>query len=171
MNKMIRIIMFIVHLKILLFCKHISVPSHHVATNYFISLAITIIFSETTYSVDEDDGPAQPVLVLSNPSATGFTVRVREVERSATSEQIKIHQYINISIDRTGNDDYGPGVYTVTIPAGATMIPFDIPIVDDGTFEDNEDFDIIIVPGSLPTSVTRGNPGRARVTIEDDNGQ
>ena len=54
------------------------------ASNYFISLAITITFSQSTYSVDEDDGPAQPVLVLSNPSATGFTVRVREVEGSAT---------------------------------------------------------------------------------------
>ena len=52
-------------------------------------VAITITFSETTYSVDEDDGPAQPVLVLSNPSATDFTVRVREVEGSATSKQTK----------------------------------------------------------------------------------
>ena len=51
-------------------------------------LAITITFSQTTYDVDEDDGPAQPVLVLSNPSATAFTVRVREVPRTATSKHI-----------------------------------------------------------------------------------
>ena len=76
-----------------------------------------------------------------------------------------------INNDRTGNDDYGSGVYTVTIPAGATMVPFDIPIVDDeDTSEGNEDFDIIIVLGSLPTNITLGNPGRARVTIEDDDG-
>ena len=54
-------------------------------------VAITITFSETTYDIDEIAGPARPVLVLSNPSATEFTVRVREVERSATSEQTKIN--------------------------------------------------------------------------------
>ena len=54
-------------------------------------VAITITFSETTYDIDENAGPARPVLVLSNPSATKFTVRVREVERSATSEQTKIN--------------------------------------------------------------------------------
>ena len=73
-----------------------------------------------------------------------------------------------INNDFTGNDDYGPGPYTVTIPAGQTMVPFDIPIVNDGTFEDNEDFNIIIVPGSLPGDVTRGNPGMATVNIIDD---
>ena len=52
-------------------------------------VAITVMFSETTYDVNENAGPAQPVLVLSNPSATQFTVRVREAERSATSEQTK----------------------------------------------------------------------------------
>ena len=51
------------------------------------------MFSQPTYSVIENAGPAQPVLVLSNPSATEFTVRVRENERSATSEQTK---YISI---------------------------------------------------------------------------
>ena len=70
--------------------------------------------------------------------------------------------------DPTGNDDYGPGPNTVIIPAGATMVPFDIPIVDDNILEDNEDFDIIIVPGSLPDDVSVGNPGRATVNIIDD---
>ena len=58
-------------------------------------VAITIMFSETTYDVDEDDGSARPVLVLSNPSSTVITVRVREVERSAASERTK---YISILI-------------------------------------------------------------------------
>ena len=40
----------------------------------------------STYSVDEDDGPAQPVLVLSNPSSTDITVRVRDTQNTATSE-------------------------------------------------------------------------------------
>ena len=72
------------------------------------------------------------------------------------------------SNDLTGNDDYGPGPYTVRIPAGTTVVPFDIPIVDDNILEGNEDFDIIIVPGSLPDDVSVGNPGRATVNIIDD---
>ena len=44
------------------------------------------MFSETTYSVDEDDGPAQPVLVLSNPSSMTFTVQVTNTDGSATGE-------------------------------------------------------------------------------------
>ena len=47
-------------------------------------------FSETTYSVDEDDGPAQPGLVLSNPSATATTVEVTSSGGSATGEYCSI---------------------------------------------------------------------------------
>ena len=43
-------------------------------------------FSETTYSVDENAGPAQPLLVLSNPSSTDITVEVFDTSGSATSE-------------------------------------------------------------------------------------
>ena len=48
------------------------------------------MFSERTYSVDEDDGPAQPVLVLSNPSATPFNVTVTSTDGSATGEYCSI---------------------------------------------------------------------------------
>ena len=54
-------------------------------TNIFI-LAITVMFSETMYSVNEDGGPAKPVLVLSNPSATVITVQVTNTNKSATGE-------------------------------------------------------------------------------------
>lgn len=50
------------------------------------------------------------------------------------------------------------------------MVSFDIPIVNNMILEGNEDFEIIIVPGSLPDDVTRGNPGKASVTIKDDDG-
>ena len=49
---------------------------------YFI--AITVMFSQSMYSVDEDDGPARPVLVLSNPSSTDITVEATDTEGSAT---------------------------------------------------------------------------------------
>ena len=42
--------------------------------------------SPVTYVVDEDDGPAQPVLVLSNPSSTDITVQVFNTDGSATGE-------------------------------------------------------------------------------------
>ena len=44
------------------------------------------MFNQSTYSVNEDDGPAQPVLVLSNPSSTDITVQVRDNENTATGE-------------------------------------------------------------------------------------
>ena len=49
-------------------------------------LAITVMFNQSTYSVDEDDGPAQPVLVLSNPSSMEFTVQVRDSSNTATGK-------------------------------------------------------------------------------------
>ena len=49
-------------------------------------LAITVMFSETTYSVNENAGPAQPVLVLSNPSSMTITVQVINTGGSATGE-------------------------------------------------------------------------------------
>ena len=53
-------------------------------------LAITVMFSETTYSVNENAGPAQPVLVLSNPSSTQFTVEVINTDITATGEYCSI---------------------------------------------------------------------------------
>ena len=44
------------------------------------------MFNQSTYRVDEDDGPAQPVLVLSNPSSTDITVQVTNTDGSATGE-------------------------------------------------------------------------------------
>ena len=57
---------------------------------YLLPLAITVSFSKTTYSVDEDAGPAQPTLVLSNPSATDITVEVTSGGGSATGEYCSI---------------------------------------------------------------------------------
>ena len=53
-------------------------------------LDITVMFEESTYSVDENDGPAQPVLVLSNPSSMIITVQVTNTDGSATGEYCSI---------------------------------------------------------------------------------
>ena len=46
----------------------------------------SVRFSQSTYSFNEDDGPAQPALVLSNPSSTDITVQVIDTENTAISE-------------------------------------------------------------------------------------
>ena len=48
------------------------------------------MFSETMYSVNENAGPAQPVLVLSNPSTTPITVRVANTDGTASGEYCSI---------------------------------------------------------------------------------
>ena len=48
------------------------------------------MFEESAYSVDENDGPAQPVLVLSNPSSMTITVQVTNTDGSATGEYCSI---------------------------------------------------------------------------------
>ena len=44
------------------------------------------MFNQSSYTVDEGFGPAQPVLVLSNPSSTDITVQMRDIQNTATSE-------------------------------------------------------------------------------------
>ena len=51
---------------------------------FTVGSIVTIELS--TYSVDEDDGPAKPVLVLTNPSSTDITVQVRDTQDSAISK-------------------------------------------------------------------------------------
>ena len=52
--------------------------------------AITVIFSQTMYSVNENTGPAQPVLVLSEPLSFNITVEVYNTDGSATGEYCSI---------------------------------------------------------------------------------
>ena len=51
-----------------------------------IAASLSVNFSQSTYSVNEDDGVVQPVLVLSNPSSANITVRVRDNSNNATGE-------------------------------------------------------------------------------------
>ena len=49
-------------------------------------IGILLSFNETGYSIDESDGPVQPVLLLSNPSSTDIAIQIRDDGRTATSE-------------------------------------------------------------------------------------
>ena len=51
-----------------------------------ITIDTTITFSQSTYSVDENNGSVRIVLVLSNPSSTDITVQVRDSNNTATGE-------------------------------------------------------------------------------------
>ena len=48
------------------------------------------MFTQTVYYVNEDAGPVQPILVLSNPSSTDITVEVFNTDGSATGEYCSI---------------------------------------------------------------------------------
>ena len=50
------------------------------------SLATTMSFTHSVYSVNENDGSAQPGLVLSYPSSTVITAHLTTTDRSATGE-------------------------------------------------------------------------------------
>ena len=67
-----------------------------------------------------------------------------------------------------GGVDYRSGPYVIAISAGETRIPFDVQIIDDMILENDEDFDLTIVPGSLPTGVTHSTTGTTTVTIADN---
>jgi len=64
--------------------------------------------------------------------------------------------------------DYNSGPYPVTFPAGETSVTFDVPITDDDILEGIESFMLTIDQSSLPDDVNRGDPGKATVTIVDD---
>ena len=53
---------------------------HNVAAMYIVR------FSQAMYSVDEDSGIVQPVLILSNSSETVIIVQVLTIDESATGK-------------------------------------------------------------------------------------
>ena len=70
-----------------------------------------------------------------------------------------------------GGSDYVSGRYTIVIPAGQVIVPFDVAIINDTLLEKNENFDLIILAGLLPNRIDRVIPGKTTVTIIDDDGR
>ena len=48
-----------------------------------IFIGSTVMFSQLTYSAAEDNGPLQPVLILSNSLSTNITIQVVDVNETA----------------------------------------------------------------------------------------
>ena len=133
---------------------------------FYSVVVITVKFHER-YSVNEDDGIVQPLLVLSNPSSFVETVQVISSDVTANGEvanYCKLCLYSNV----TGSD-YNFGPYSVAFPIGSTNASFNITIIDDNVLEDDEMFNISI------TSITNGHivgtPAVATVTILDTTGK
>ena len=64
--------------------KH-SVLCYHII--YYVSVyhtAATVSFNQSMYTINESEGPVQPVLVLSNPSSTDVPVQVTDGRGTAT---------------------------------------------------------------------------------------
>ena len=86
--------------------------------------------------------------------------------------EVTSSQNVNSSNNVTGGGvDYDSGPYTVTIPAGDIRMPFNVPINDDNILEEDEDFTLIIMRGSLPNGVTRDGAGQTIITLVDDEGE
>ena len=54
--------------------------------NVYYLIDVTVMFSQSLYSVTENAGLVEPVLVLSNPPSSDITVQVSNVDITATSE-------------------------------------------------------------------------------------
>ena len=51
---------------------------------FILYVVATVVFTQSVYSVDEDNGVAQVDLVLTNPSSSDITIQVPSVNGSAT---------------------------------------------------------------------------------------
>ena len=49
-------------------------------------VVITVAFSQSTYSINENSGPVQPVLVLSNLSTIDITVEIMNNDNTASGK-------------------------------------------------------------------------------------
>ena len=67
----------------------------------------------------------------------------------------------------TGGLDYKFKLYNVTFPAGVTNKSVVIDIVDDKTFEADENF-YLHISNSLPDNVTLGDAVQTTITIMDN---
>lgn len=97
---------------------------------------------------DTISGAAELSVVLSGPTSTDVTVNV------ATSDGTAV-----------GNSDYTPLATTITIPAGQSSAPLNIPINNDSDIEANETFTVAI---SNATNALLAAPTSATITILDD---
>ena len=70
---------------------------------------------------------------------------------------------------KTIGEDYIHGPYSITFPAGVTIVPVNIAIINDNVLEGDEDFTLVLNSSSVPDAVTvSDNNNQSTVTILDD---
>ena len=79
-------------------------------------LAPSVNFGQSTYGIDEDKGPLQLMLILSNPSTSNITIRVFSNDGSAAGEKCIIYRDVYNSCKMGISDlpdkyTLGPRVY------------------------------------------------------------
>lgn len=127
----------------------------------YISVVISVNFSKSTYKINESNGTACLVLVLSDPSSFDITIQVNSTDGLATG--------YTKSDNETTKKDYELGPYDVNFSAGITTAQLSIAINNDSLLEDDENFTLTIINSpSLPHNVSVGDPGKATVTIMND---
>ena len=127
------------------------------------------------YSINENIGIVQPILILSAPLSTDFTLQVINTDSTATGKHnIKIAiivfkpQQISL-IFVVGDGDYNAGPYSVKFSAGQTEASFDVIINKDDMLERNESFLLRINSSTLPPDmVTLDANNEATVFILND---
>ena len=133
-------------------------------------LAATVGFNQSTYHINENVGSAKLTLILSNPLSFSISVVVLSTDGSARGKHASIFIDWLLSYMIGEGEDYGSGPYSVTIPAKATSVQFDVNIHDDNVLEMDENFTLTINISSLPDHVISTN-SEATVTIVDDDGK
>ncbi|HEX9924634.1 MAG TPA: Calx-beta domain-containing protein [Anaerolineae bacterium] len=109
---------------------------------------VTVQFSSSTYSVDEDAGPALIAVTLSTTSTQTIAVNYATSELLATAD-----------LDYTDVND------VLTFAPGQTSLNFSVPIINDDLQEPDETVQLTL---SSPTNATLGTPNPATLTIVDD---
>ena len=114
---------------------------------------LTVAFGNTSYTVLEDFGILQVLLVLSNPSRFVETVEV-------------VTSNLGLDFPATGGRvDYYSGTYYAIFPNGSTSASFCVDVRGDDEVENDEQFFLII--SSITNGHTVGDPRQAEVTIID----
>ena len=93
------------------------------------------------YIVNENNAPAQPVLVLSRPLLEDTTVRIVHAEATASRGT---GQDWFVDPDRLVDGSNDPYLAEVLIPEGVTRVTYDIRIEDDTIAENDETFTITV---------------------------
>ena len=127
--------------------------------------AVIINFDQPAYSVNENNGPAQTMLILNNPSVFDITLQI-------VSNGLSGMVYIRTSVNKLSSthyavlDDYISGPYEVLFIGGVTSYVLNITIVDDNLLEPVESFNLTI--NSLFGDATIGNLDNTMISIFDN---